>query len=99
MGQEDAVKLAPVLFPNFSAADIMGLPNYYGYARFQPGGNSVPPFSFRTEKDKTRWRELSAWRVRQIARVLYGNDVGTIHEGIMRRRSIYKQAEKSAATH
>ena len=99
VGQEDAVKLAPVLFPNFSAADIIGLPNYHGYARFQPGGNSVPPFSFRTEKDKTRWSELSARRVRQFTRAVYGNDISTINESIMRRRSIYKQAEKSAATH
>ena len=99
VGQEDAVKLSPVLFPNFSAVDIIGLPNYHGYARFQPGGNSVPPFSFRTEEDKTRWSEHTAKRVRQLARMKYGNDIRTISEGIMRRRSIYKQDEKPASTH
>jgi hypothetical protein len=99
VGQEDAVKLSPVLFPNFSAADIIGLPNYNGYARFQPGGTSVPPFSFKTEMDKARWSEYTAKRVREIARTKYGADIRTIHEAIMRRRSIYKQAEKPAATH
>jgi DNA helicase HerA-like ATPase len=48
LGQEDAVKLSPALHPSFSSLDIVGLPNWQGYARLQMSNEPTPPFSFRT---------------------------------------------------
>ncbi len=52
VGQEDAVRLSPVLYPNFSAADIIGLSNFHGYTRFQPGGDCTPQLPNSKRQDK-----------------------------------------------
>ena len=93
LGQEDAVKLAPVLYPYFTTLDILGLPNWQGYARMQLNGESTPPFSFRTEKQKTAYDSELASCIRSLSRLKYGSDAKAIDAQIARRRSLCRTNE------
>ena len=90
VGQEDAPKIGMVFNPQFSALDIIGLPNWNGYARMQIGGTSVPPFSFRTIKDETRPSAKRAWKIRALSRIIYGTDSVVVDAIINRRREDWK---------
>ena len=52
LGQEDAAQIGQILYPQFNAQDILGLPKWNGYTRMQFRGNAVAPFSFATIKDR-----------------------------------------------
>lgn len=93
LGQEDAVRLSPVLYPHFTSLDILGLPNWQGYARLQINEEATPPFSFRTQKDKTPYDEAVAARIRNLSRLAYGRDAKVIDDQIARRRSLWKEDE------
>jgi len=88
LGQEDAVKLYPVLQPYFSSLDIVGLANWHGYARLQLNQDSIPPFSFRTEKDGIPYDEEVASYMRRLSRMKYGSKAKDIDAQIKKRRSI-----------
>jgi hypothetical protein len=90
LGQEDAVRLAPVLHPYFSSLDIVGLPNWQGYARMQTTEDSMPPFSFRTRKDETPYTEHVANEIRNLSRLKYGTDRDSVDAQILHRRSLWK---------
>lgn len=90
LGLDDAIKLAPILYPSFSAADIVGLSNWHGYCRVQLNGTAPPPFSFKTRKDGTSYDRETAFRVRALSNLKYGRDVRTVDSAILKRRSFWK---------
>jgi len=94
LGYEDAQKLSPILHPNFTAADIVGLPNWQGYAHMQLHNQPTPPFSFRSEMDPTPYRDESASSIRNWCQAHYGLSCKRIDARIERRRSLWKE-EKS----
>lgn len=90
LGQEDAIKLAPTVYPSFSTADIVGLSNWHGYCRVQVKGTAPLPFSFKTYKDTTPYDEETAFRVRALSNLKYGTDAKEVDARILKRRSIWK---------
>jgi hypothetical protein len=90
LGQEDAVKIAPVLQPYFSSLDTIGLPNWHGYARIQMNNEASPPFSFRTEKDETPYCRQLASRTKELSRMKYGTDFNQVDAQIIQRRTSWK---------
>jgi DNA helicase HerA-like ATPase len=93
LGQEDARNMEPVLAPTFSFLDIVGLPNWHGYARLQIGGAAVAPFSFRSVKDESLYSESRASQIRSLSRSLYGGDRKFIGQRILERRNIWKEVK------
>lgn len=91
LGNEDSSKLAPVLSPIFNAQDISGLPNWQGYLRTQTGRDFIPPFSFRTEPDKTPFNQVLAERIRYLSQLKYGKEATLIDKEIIHRRTWWKQ--------
>jgi hypothetical protein len=94
LGQEDAKLMAPVIQPNFSHLDIIGLPNWQGYSRVQMAGSSVPPFSFKSVKDDTLYDSTGAAWIREQSRLKYGMDAMNVDEQIIRRRRSWQTEEK-----
>ena len=90
LGLDDAMKLAPILYPSFAAADIVGLSNWHGYCRLQVNGSAPPPFSFRTRKDMTPFDAEAAFKVRALSNMKHGVDARLVDKGIMKRRSFWK---------
>jgi len=90
LGHEDAKMIAPVLSPLFGALDIIGLPNWHGYARMQPHGEAILPFSFRSLKDETVFDDARAERVRELSR-RHGMPASDIDTMLEQRRSINKK--------
>ena len=93
LGQEDALKLSQVLNPYFTTLDIIGLPNWQGYVRLQTGQDSMPPFSFRSQRDNAAYDVRVATHIRSASRLRYGKDAKEIDAQIARRRSIWKEGE------
>ncbi len=91
LGHEDAISMAPALYPVFSSVDIAGLANWQGYARMQINGEATPPFSFRTRKDPSSYKKTTARRIRSISNRKYGCRASTIDAQIRRRRSTWKK--------
>ena len=89
LGQDDAMSLGSVLHPYFNQMDIIGLPNWEGYARFQIAGDSIPPFSFRSIKDQTPYNKSIANQICKYSRKKYGTDVNVIYGQIEKRRTIW----------
>ena len=94
LGYEDAKSIAQVLYPTFNAHDIIGLPNYEGYAKMQFNGETVPPFSFRTRSIPKRYSHGTADRVRKASRERYGRDVKEVEKRIMERRTFWDEEAK-----
>ena len=95
LGLEDAEKIGKVIEPDFSARDIIGLPNWRGYARAQIRGESVLPFSFQTVKDITVADEVIKTKVTALSRNRYGCDAAEVDNQIQRRRSSWRVASDS----
>ena len=47
LGQEDTHGMTPIFNPHFNYLDIIGLPDWQGYARLQIGGDTVSPFQLQ----------------------------------------------------
>jgi hypothetical protein len=97
VGQEDARLMAPVLHPNFGALDILGLPNWQGYARLQPRGETILPFSFHTRKDESPYSPSMAELVRELSRQRYGLPAAEVDEQILKRRATWSEAGKAGS--
>ena len=94
LGQEDAELLLPVLRPQFGTMDIVGLPNWNGYARMQVSSDSLPPFSFRSFMDETPYDDLIAERIRNLSRGRYGRDIALIDAQIEKRRTSWREKDE-----
>jgi len=90
LGQEDARLLSQSLYPYFNAMDIIGLPNWQGYCKLQIRNETVAPFSFESDIDKTTYNPKVARKVRDLSRHIYGCNVETIKKQIEYRRNIWK---------
>jgi hypothetical protein len=93
LGQEDAKEMATVLHPYFNSLDVIGLPNWHGYARLQLGNDTVPPFSFRTRKDENLFSEEIAGKIISSSRLMYGMDAKIVDEQIFERRTSWQRDE------
>ncbi len=91
LGHEDAKMIAPVLSPVFGPLDVIGLPNWHGYARMQPRGEAVLPFSFRSLKDDSAFDDAVAERVRQLTRSRFGTPAADVDAQIETRRAAIKK--------
>ena len=89
LGMEDADMLGPALYPNFNNQDIIGLPNYHGYAKMQLNNEPTPPFSFITTKDQTPNDGLLISKIRSLSRLKYGTDAAQVDRRILERRSLW----------
>jgi len=90
LGYEDAEKIGKVLLPCFNARDIIGLPNWHGYARMQIGNEATQPFSFKTVKNKTPFNSELSSRIKILSRLKYGTDTSIVDAEILHRRFIWK---------
>ena len=95
LGQEDAVRLSPALYPHFSSLDIANLPNWHGYARLQMNNEPTPPFSFRTQNDEAPYNNDLAVKTINMSRFVYGTHYNEVDAQILRRRSLWKGNENS----
>jgi len=95
LGHEDAISMAPALYPIFSSVDITGLANWHGYARMQINGDATPPFSFKTRKDPSSYKKTTARRIRTLSNRKYGCRASTIDAQIRRRRTVWKKEQKT----
>jgi DNA helicase HerA-like ATPase len=89
VGKDDAVDLSPVLFPYFTPKDIVGLPNFHGYASMQLINEPTPSFSFRTEMEKTPYDSSMAAAISERSTREYGCDVAEVEKGMRRRRTVW----------
>ncbi|MBN1663567.1 MAG: type IV secretion system DNA-binding domain-containing protein [Deltaproteobacteria bacterium] len=94
LGQEDARLMSPILQPQFGAMDVVGLPNWHGYARMHTSGDSVPPFSFATRKEETPYKEAIADLIINLSRQKYGMAAEDVDEQINARRLKWKKEEE-----
>lgn len=92
LGQEDARLISPVFQPYFSTLDIIGLPNWQGYARLQQGIDVIPPFSFRSYKDETIFNEALSNKIKEFSRLKYGTDKNTVDARIREQRTIWQKS-------
>ena len=90
VGNTDAETMAPVLYPSFSKEDIIGLPNWHGYGRLQPGGESMPPCSFVGIRDDQAYDDRGAVLVRKSSREKYGTEAGKVDLQIRKRRQLWQ---------
>ena len=90
VGQEDAIRMAPALTPYFSSNDIIGLPNWHGYARMQLNNETVAPFSFKTLRSDLTYHAGVAEGIKNFSRLKYGRPAATIDESISRRRKVWR---------
>lgn len=95
IGQEDAHLISSVFQPYFSSLDIVGLPNWQGYARLQQGVDVVPPFSFRSYRDQTVFNEKLAERIKEFSRFMYGMDKETVDERIREQRRAWQKPDSN----
>ena len=91
LGQDDAIKLSPLLYPQFSAMDICGLPNWCGYSRLQANNEAVPPMSFKTEKDMTPYDHKISEQIRNMSSEKYGTDIHLVDKQIRNRRHFWRK--------
>jgi hypothetical protein len=91
LGQEGAARLSPALEQQFAEIDVIGLPNFKGYARMQITTEAIPPFSFTNEMDKTPYRDERAAAIRKQSRMMYGVDWSEVDAQIESRRTMWKQ--------
>lgn len=82
LGQEDAAGIAQILYPWFTMQDIVGLPNWNGYARLNSRGGSIPPFSFISIKDQTPSNTKRMKSIVHRSRRLYGTPVKKIDDNL-----------------
>jgi hypothetical protein len=93
LGQEDAAKMAPALYPSFSEQDIMGLPNWHGYARMQLNNEAISPFSFKTTIADEHYNGELARKIISLSRLKYGLEHELVDGLIKRRRSAWHKPE------
>lgn len=93
LGQEDAKVMSSVFQPYFSTLDIIGLPNWQGYARLQQGVDVIPPFSFQADKDETVYKEFVADKIKIFSRVKYGAEKELVDKRLHEQRDIWKKPD------
>jgi DNA helicase HerA-like ATPase len=94
-GSGDAELLAKGFTPYFSMLDIVGLPNYHGYARMNLNAEAPLPFSFRTFRDVSETNPELGARVRTLSRLKFGTDVCIVDAEIAGRRATWKNQAES----
>lgn len=89
-GATDAEQLAKGLIPYFDHLDILGLPNFHGYARMNLNREAIAPFSFRIERDESPEDAQLDEFVRELSRLKYGRDVKMVDAQIRDRTNVRK---------
>lgn len=86
LGPDDARVMSPQFYPYFSPLDIVGLPNFNGYARVLLDAETRPPFSFRADRNRFPRDDEHAARLRSHSRVKYGSPADLVEADIADRR-------------
>ena len=86
LGYQDAEDMAPAFYPHFKKHDIIGLPNWQGYARMQLNNEATQPFSFITRKDEAVYNQQLAEKIKKLSRLKYGTDEFLVDNEILERR-------------
>jgi hypothetical protein len=94
LGKDDAQQMAPIFWPEFSALDIVRLPNFHGYAKMQSGSRPSGPFSFRSRPLGFSGNQELAEHIRRESSERYGTDPSEVDAQIERR---LKPWEKESA--
>jgi hypothetical protein len=89
LGTEDARVMSPLFYPYFSSLDIVGLPNFNGYARVLLDAETRPPFSFRADRNRFTRDGEHATRLRFHSSVKFGTPVDMVEAEISGRRRRY----------
>lgn len=97
LGQEDAVALSPSFWPTISAKNIMGLPNFCGYASLRLSSSTSSPFSFVTRPIKTIHSISQAEQIRAYSQMMYGTPAAEVDAQILNRREAWKQGAPQPA--
>jgi hypothetical protein len=91
LGSDDAREMARMLYPNFTALDIIGLPNFHGYTRTLLKSESLPPFSFRAEQNAFPKNPERGEQIRELSGLKYGRDKDLVDRSIRARRVFHKE--------
>jgi hypothetical protein len=94
VGSEDAALLEPVLAPHFSKSDLIGLPNFEGYAYMSTNNEAPQAFSFRTVLPPAGYGPERAQQVREISSQRYGRDAEEVDMKIKKRRQFVESGGK-----
>lgn len=90
LGYEDAEDMAPAFYPHFKTHDIIGLPNWQGYARMQLNNEATQPFSFISRKDDTVYDKGVAEKIKNLSRLKYGTEAVLVDAEIQKKRTAMK---------
>jgi len=86
LGYEDAEDMMPAFYPHFKKHDIIGLPNWQGYASMQLNNEATQPFSFITRKDDAVYNQELAQKIKMLSRFKFGTDAVLVDKEILKRR-------------
>jgi hypothetical protein len=85
MGTQDAVTLAPEMYPVFTADDLINLPKYTACIKMLVDGMAARPFTMRTLLDMRLPDRKQAVAIREASRSKYGRDADAIDADIRAR--------------
>lgn len=89
LGATDAEAMAPVFYPHFTPLDIIGLPNFHGYARMLSDQETTPPFSFRGDRHDFPRSQKLAMHLTAGSRLKFGEDATVLDaESASRRKQL-----------
>jgi len=94
VGSEDANLLETVLAPHFSKRDLIGLPNFDGYAYMSTNNEAPQAFSFRTVLPPAGYGPDRAQQVREFSSKRYGRDAEEVDMQIKKRRQFVESGGK-----
>lgn len=98
LGSDDAREMARMLYPYFTALDIIGLPNFHGYTRTLLKSESLPPFSFRAEPNTFPKNPERGERIRELSGLKYGRDKDLVDRTLRARRDFHKEDDSGENT-
>lgn len=85
LGTQDALALAPEMFPVFGAEDLLNLPKFTACAKLLVDGTAARPFTLETLADLRPPDPTRAATIREYSRKRYGRDVAAVNADIFSR--------------
>ena len=87
LGTQDALALAPELYPVFSADDLLNLPKFTTCTKLLVDGVAQRPFTMKTVLDSRAPNDVRAALIRERSRQRYGRDAEDVSEDVLARYS------------
>ncbi len=85
VGTQDAVALAPEMYPVFGADDLLNLPKFTACVKLLVDGLAARPFIMRTRPDTRMPDPQRAEAIREWSRQTYGRDVVAVQQDVLAR--------------